>query len=205
MKQNNNIDWEGVEKDYRAGILSIREIGRRYDCSEGIIRKNAKKKGWQRDLTEKVRERVRTKMVRKRVRKDNAYQDNDKTDEEIDEEIIEESADEAVKILELHRKDIEKLREIEQKLIADLSGEPKKTWVGQYQGEIVDGEYDLTISEKAMAANNLANVQHKRIQLERQAYKLNDEDEIEELLIKVKKFYPKNTDNGQNSEADTPA
>ena len=38
-----NIDWEKIEAAYRAGRLSLREIGAEYGCSDTAIRKKAKK------------------------------------------------------------------------------------------------------------------------------------------------------------------
>ena len=42
------IDWDDIEKDYRAGAMSIREIARWHRLTEGAIRKKAKKEGWTR-------------------------------------------------------------------------------------------------------------------------------------------------------------
>ncbi|VXD05841.1 conserved hypothetical protein [Enterobacterales bacterium 8AC] len=39
-------DWEAIESAYRAGVLSLREIGTEYGVTEGAIRKRAKKYGW---------------------------------------------------------------------------------------------------------------------------------------------------------------
>jgi replicative superfamily II helicase len=63
-------DWEAIESAYRAGVLSLRDIGDKYGVTEGAIRKRAKKFDW-------VRKAVRryAKMVRKVVRKrQGAYQ-----------------------------------------------------------------------------------------------------------------------------------
>ena len=51
-------DWELIEKEYRIGIKSLREIASEYGCSEGYIRKVAKKEGWVKDLGEKIRARA---------------------------------------------------------------------------------------------------------------------------------------------------
>lgn len=40
------IDWAGIEKDYRAGVMRIREIARWYGVSDTAIRKKAKAEGW---------------------------------------------------------------------------------------------------------------------------------------------------------------
>ena len=39
-------DWEAIESAYRAGFLSLRDIGEKYGVTEGAIRKRAKKLGW---------------------------------------------------------------------------------------------------------------------------------------------------------------
>jgi len=39
-------DWEAIETAYRAGVMSLREIGALYGVTEGAIRKRANKSGW---------------------------------------------------------------------------------------------------------------------------------------------------------------
>ncbi|EFQ0523534.1 hypothetical protein ACPTC9_004487, partial [Shigella flexneri] len=41
-------DWEAIESAYRAGVLSLRDIGEKYGVTEGAIRKRAKKLDWAR-------------------------------------------------------------------------------------------------------------------------------------------------------------
>lgn len=48
------VDWESVEREYRAGIRSLRDIGGEFGCTEGAIRKKAKEKDWSRDLSAKI-------------------------------------------------------------------------------------------------------------------------------------------------------
>jgi hypothetical protein len=52
------------KQEYRAGQLSIREIGRQHGLSDTAIRNRAKAKGWTRDLSGAVRSRVREELVR---------------------------------------------------------------------------------------------------------------------------------------------
>ena len=57
------IDWRGIEADYRAGILSLREIAARHGCTEGAIRKRAKRDGWTRaELKAHIIERSRAAL-----------------------------------------------------------------------------------------------------------------------------------------------
>jgi len=48
-------DWEAIESAYRAGVMSLREIGAQYGVSEGAIRKKAKKLDWVRKGGTQVR------------------------------------------------------------------------------------------------------------------------------------------------------
>lgn len=58
-----HIDWEVVHLDYRANVLSIRQIAARHGITDGAIRKRAKRDGWVRDLSSEIRE-VAEGMVR---------------------------------------------------------------------------------------------------------------------------------------------
>ena len=51
-------DWEAIEREFRAGIRSLREIGAEYGVTEGAIRKRAKRDGWQRVRVEIDRRHV---------------------------------------------------------------------------------------------------------------------------------------------------
>lgn len=42
------VDWAEIERDYRAGTMSIRELAAWYGLSDTAIRKRAKKDGWER-------------------------------------------------------------------------------------------------------------------------------------------------------------
>lgn len=48
-------DWEAIESAYRAGVLSLRDIGDKYGVTEGAIRKRAKKFEWVRKAGTQVR------------------------------------------------------------------------------------------------------------------------------------------------------
>ncbi|EEA2385844.1 hypothetical protein DIR92_21720, partial [Salmonella enterica subsp. enterica serovar Typhi] len=48
-------DWEAIETAYRAGIMSLRDIGALYGVTEGAIRKKAKKLEWVRKNITQVR------------------------------------------------------------------------------------------------------------------------------------------------------
>ena len=47
-KNDKPIDWEGIERDYCAGVMGVREIARWYGVSDTAIHKKAKAAGWKR-------------------------------------------------------------------------------------------------------------------------------------------------------------
>src|SRR5262249_20166185 len=96
------VDWESVERDYRAGMLSVREIARHAGVDEKAIRKRAKAKGWERDLSGKVRDRVRTALVRNEVRNEVRTEDDLRTEEEI----VDAAAAQVIALVREHRNDI---------------------------------------------------------------------------------------------------
>jgi len=176
-KRVKQIDWDGVKSEYRAGQLSIREIGRRFIVSDTAIRKKAKEKGWRRSLAKRVRREVREKIVRadssQKVRTANLAED----ESEASDKIVDAAADRGMQVVMSHRADINKLKKAEQDLLAELGDKdnrPTKLYISQYRGQIVEREIPYQITELTQALNNLANVQHKRIQLERQAFSLDD-------------------------------
>lgn len=65
------VDWELIEKHYRAGIKTVRQLATEYGVSHTAIQKRATKFGWTRDLSEKIQQTaknlVATQVVAKSV------------------------------------------------------------------------------------------------------------------------------------------
>lgn len=55
MDKKKKIDWEKIEVDYRAGVKTLREIADEHNITHGAINKRAKRDGWERDLTAKIK------------------------------------------------------------------------------------------------------------------------------------------------------
>lgn len=175
------IDWEAIKEEFEADQISVAEIARKYSTTHQAIFQRAKRKGWKRDLAKKVRKRVVQKLVAD-------VADRNATEEEI----TEAAAERGVQIIKLHRQDIAKMKEVEQKLLAELDDKPTKLWIGQYQGQVVKEEVGIAVTERASALQALAQVQHKRIALERQAYNLDETGDGETIEDKLKRI----VDNG---------
>lgn len=51
-----NVDWEAVEREYRGGILSLREIAELHPgTNHTAIARKVKKDGWERNLSAKIK------------------------------------------------------------------------------------------------------------------------------------------------------
>lgn len=44
------VDWEAIERDYRAGIKTLRQIAEEHEITHGAVNKRAKAGGWVRGL-----------------------------------------------------------------------------------------------------------------------------------------------------------
>lgn len=64
-----HVDWELIEKDYRAGIKTLRQIGEERGVSHTAIQKKAKQFGWVRDLSEKIQQKAKDKVAKQVVAK----------------------------------------------------------------------------------------------------------------------------------------
>lgn len=56
------VDWDALYAEYRLGLVSIRELGRKYGISDTAIHKRAQANGWERDVGEAVRKRTQEKI-----------------------------------------------------------------------------------------------------------------------------------------------
>ena len=152
MVEKRVIDWDAIEKEYRAGIRSLRDIADEFGVAESAIRKKAGKEEWLRDLTAKIKikaiELVRKTEVRKEVRNIN----NKETEKEIIESVAQSQAD----VLLNERADIKR-----------LSGLCEK-----FEGEL--DVYSDDLDKKARIMKSLTDTRKVIIELRRRNYNIND-------------------------------
>lgn len=187
----NQIDWEAIEREYRADQLSVAEIGRNYGVSHTAINKKAKKEGWTRALAKKVRDRVREKLVSE-VSKDNAAATEAET--------VEVAAERGADVIRIHRKDINQGRnlvgflmgqleeaagnrqEIEEEIIADTNDDDN----GRRRTQMLRA---VSLPSHAGVIRDLSTAMKNLIQLERQAYNLDEKEgpssDLESVLAEV--------------------
>lgn len=109
------LDWEGIERDYRAGLLSVREIGAANRVSHSAILKRAKRDGWDRDLAAKVRARAEAKVAKAAVTTPETA-----ATKATEEQIIEANAEVIARVRLAHRTDINRYRKLANQLMTEL-------------------------------------------------------------------------------------
>lgn len=176
------IDWEAIERAFRAGVLSIREIAKLNDVSDKAIRNRAKDAGWQRDLTERVNEKVRTELVRS----ESALEA--RTNER---EIVEVAAATVVQVVRGHRSRIKQgneLVELLTKQLLDVAGK-RDEFEAVIEATTADDKsaerYSrlmkaVSLGTHATIAVNLAAATKTWVSLERQAFNIKDEAEVQQ-------------------------
>lgn len=172
-----STDWESIERQYRAGVLSIREIGKAHEVSDTAIRKKAKAADWQRDLSAKVAEKVRSDLVRSEVRTANPQTER---------EIVEEAAATVVHVVRSHRTRIKNGSALVELLTGQLLDaasnreELEESIEAECKGDM-DGRRRnamlraVSLASHSTIAVNLANATKTWVGLERQAFGLDDQ------------------------------
>jgi len=169
-------DKERVEIDYRAGLLSIREIGRIHNLSDKTIRNWAKEYEWERDLTAKVNEKVRTELVRS----ESAH-----ADLKTEQAIINEAAATQVQVVRSHRKAIQRGNSLVEKLTEQLfeAINGRAGLEDDIDAETADDKSPerknrmkkaVSLEKHAQIANSLAQATKIWVGLERQAFNIAD-------------------------------
>ena len=98
-------DWERIEFDYRAGLLSSREIASAGGVSHTAINKRAKRLGWDRDLAVRIQTKADALVARRMVSDEVAAQRL-----ATERQIIEASAERIAQVRGEHRGDIQRVR-----------------------------------------------------------------------------------------------
>lgn len=173
MENKRNIDWEAIERHYRAGLLSLYEIGRQCGVTEGGIRKKAKLQGWERDLSARVAEKVRADLVRT----ENASRP------ETEQSIVAEAAASVVQVIREHRVRIKQglaLVELLIKQLMDVVGRREEFEMAIAIETAADRQSDrrnrlfkaVALEKHAAIATSLALATKTFVTLERQAFGL---------------------------------
>ncbi|MBA3015222.1 MAG: hypothetical protein KKD63_04640, partial [Proteobacteria bacterium] len=132
-KTQRSIDWEAVERDYRAGVKTLRVIGEEYGVSHVAITKKAKKDGWTRDLFAKIQakadELVTKEMVTKEVTSEGLVTER---------QIVEANAEAIKDVVLSHRRDIGRTRGLVVSMLAELEAQTDNADLFEKLGEFLE-------------------------------------------------------------------
>lgn len=177
-------DWEKIESDYRAGLLSVREIASQHGITHGAINKRAKRDGWERDLSAKINAKAERLVSRREVSKLVS------TEKAFSERILVEANAEVIANVRMeHRGDIRKARGITNALFDELSAECADVESLRKLGELMFSPDDygrdklseiyhsiIAMPERVKSVKALSEAMKNLIGLERQAYGLDAPD-----------------------------
>ncbi|EIK96066.1 hypothetical protein PMM47T1_13940 [Pseudomonas sp. M47T1] len=193
MSDKKAPDWERVELDYRAGIMTLREMGALHGVSEGAIRKRAKRDSWSRDLNAKIKQRadelVRKEEVRKVVR----------TEERVSEVRQVEIGAELLKgVKQGQRNRITRATALTEKLTEELEAITDNRELFEQLGELLHNPDDARLSEayhkviglqgRVKMSKELAETMKTLMAMECQAFGLTDdpsEESYEDRLARL--------------------
>lgn len=68
--KSTKTDWQAVERDYRTGNFTLRELATKHGPSHQAIAKQAKVKGWSQDLSVAIKQATNAKLVQDLVDKE---------------------------------------------------------------------------------------------------------------------------------------
>lgn len=179
---NRKTDWKKIERLYRAGLLSIREIAREVNISEGDIRYHAKKHGWKRDLTQQARQAYRTKTVQNLAKIFDSEDLKNQLNNISDEEIIEEAARTQIEVVRQHQRTLGAGHSLTMRLLQEL--EFTTTTVDELEKLIRDTtapnrraalQRMISLPARATTLRDLAAAARLWVTLERQAFNIVDD------------------------------
>lgn len=191
-------DWEAIERDYRTGKFTLRELEVKHGPNNGTISRKAEKFGWTQDLSAAIKQATNTKLIESVVAAEcsKAQQNTANTvlaAAEVNKDVILghrkgllRITNVKVKLLEQIEQAAENMTELEQ--IIDMVRNPDATGMDRANDAL----------RKAMGRSNLvddlkklADVDEKVRKGEREAFKIDDADHSNGDLLDVRVTYHK--------------
>jgi hypothetical protein len=184
-------DWERIEADFRAGLLSVREIAAANGVSHTAIQKRAKADNWSRDLGAKIKARADALVAKREVATQVAAERV-----ETDRGLIEANAEVIANVRLNHRKDINAARTVAMALLDELTHQTGNQDLYEQLGELLLGKEEdstdsvaatkrwqafqaaMSLGGRTKIMKDLADTLHKLVGLEREAYGIQSGDPV---------------------------
>lgn len=183
-KKKVEVDWEEVERLYRADLRTFAQLASDFGVADSTVRRRAKKHGWKRDLKNRIKERANA-IVQER-----AVQSLASDQIARDDMTIEENAQLTANVRLEHRQNIGAAQAMMMTLYGDLQAQIgmdnrarlEDLFIAALQAEVVDAsqleayERVTSLANHVRIMKELADTMTKLVTLERQAYGLDDVD-----------------------------
>lgn len=187
QEQKKAPDWERIELDYRAGVLSVREIAASQGITHGAINKRAKRDGWERDLSAKIKAKADALVSKREV--SNAVSTEKVATDRL---IVEANAEAIANIRMAHRGDIRRSRDLAMALLSELEHETGGLDLFEQLGDMLVSPDDkgadklnelyrkvISLPSRIDSAKKLAETLKHLIGLEREAYGIEEAQKLE--------------------------
>ena len=180
MSEKRQIDWECIERDYRAGIRSLREIAAEHGISHQAIKKRAERDSWDRDLGAKIKAKAEALVAKREVTAQVTVAT--KTAEVA---VVQANAEAIATVRLSHRSDIRRFKALVVQLLAECEAESGDPSLFVELGEILrqpdDNQQDrlndayrkaISLPQRIKGVKELADTLKTLIALEREAWGL---------------------------------
>ncbi len=187
-------DWERIEAEYRAGVLSLREIAKLHPgVSHVTIKRRADKEGWTRDLAEKIQAKAEDLVTKQAVTPEVTAKRA-----VTEREVIDANATRIAQVRGEQRGDIARARQLAMSLLAEIEAETSGIVHLQELGELLFSPdergrdrlneiYHKVISSAGRidSMKKLSETLRHLISLEREAYGIKDTEKPDNGLRAV--------------------
>lgn len=114
-QRRKKADWDAIERDYRTGTFTLRELAEKHAVTHTTIARRAEKSGWTKDLTDAIRQATNAKLVQQAVQQQctDAHQNATET--------VLVAAEINKQIIFGHRQDLSESRKVANSLLSELS------------------------------------------------------------------------------------
>lgn len=188
------IDWEAVEREYRAGLRSLKDIGAEFGVSDAGIIKRAKRDGWVRDRSKKIMAKAEALVSEKEVSTKVSAQTKI-----TERQIVETNALMIAEKVISQREDVKRARSIVQKLFAEVEAEcDHKEDFANIGALLADPDANgrdrlndayraaISLPERIKSAKALADALKVLIELERKVLRISDAPEQVNSTVTLK-------------------
>ncbi len=183
------VDWASIEKDYKAGIMTISAIARDAGISATAISLHAKRRGWKRTLVHKVRRKTTEAVLRSLNEQDEMTHTDSSGIQRapLDEAaIIDLAVRTQVEVIRDHRKAAGAGRSLTYRMLDELDATTSN--INQLADEINDSTDDgkrraammkaISLPSRAATMRDLATAAAKWVAVERQAFGILDDRNV---------------------------